>query len=142
MKTVKELRRYNYLAGETSSLYHKAAVKLGLSDSSMAVLYALCHEGKCGITDVCRLMGMQKQTVNSALRRLESEDIVRLEALDGKHKLIAFTPKGECLAKKTAARLIEAENRVFNGWSEADRREYLRLTEKYLVDFKKEVDLL
>lgn len=142
MNTTKEMQRFNYLAGETNNLYHKAAVKLGLSGSSMAVLYALCYEGKCGITDVCRLMGIQKQTVNSALRKLESEDIVRLEALDGKHKQIALTPKGERFVKKTAAKLIAAENNVFNNWSEADRREYLRLTEKYLVDFQKEVDKL
>lgn len=136
----KELRRLNYLFSETNALYHEAAQKLGLSFSEMAVLYTLCSEGKCGISDVCRLMGVQKQTVNSALRKLERDDIVRLEALDGKQKLIDLTPKGNRFVKKTIAKLIEAENRVLGGWSEAERREYLRLTEKYLCDFKKEVN--
>lgn len=135
----KELHRLNYLLSETNALYHEAAQRLGLSFSETAVLYTLCSEGKCGISEVCRLMGVQKQTVNSALRKLERDDIVRLEALDGKQKLIALTPKGSRLVKKTAARLIEAENNVLGGWSESDRAEYLRLTEKYLCDFKKEV---
>lgn len=142
MKITMKLRRFNYLVGETGGLYHIAAQKLGLSDSAMAVLYALCSEGKCGISDVCRLMSLSKQTVNSALRKLESDDIVKLEALDGKHKLITLTPKGGRLVKKTTARLIEAENRVFDGWSESERSEYLRLTEKYLVDFRQEVEKL
>ncbi len=138
----KELRRFNYLTGETSALYHRASQKLGLSDSSMRILYVLCCEGKCGISNVCRLTELQKQTVNSALRKLESEELVRLEALDGKQKLIVTTPKGDRLIMKTAARLIESENNVFNSWSESDKREYLRLTEKYLNDFRQEVEKL
>lgn len=142
MRIRTELRRYNYLVGEINSLYHTAAQRSGLSDSAMAVLYALCSEERCGISNVCRLMGLSKQTVNSALRKLERDDIVKLEALDGRQKLITLTPKGSRLVKKTTARLIEAENRVFDGWSESERREYLRLTEKYLVDFRQEVEKL
>lgn len=138
----RELRRFNYLAGETSALYHEASLKMELSDSACQVLYALCCEGKCGISDVCRLMGLSKQTVNSALRKLEIEELVKLEALDGKQKLISLTSKGSRFVKKTVVRLIEAENRVFNGWSEEERSEYLRLTEKYLDEFRQEVNKL
>lgn len=142
MTVSKELQRFNYLSGETSALYHEASLKLGLSDSASMVLYVLCCEGKCGISSVCRLTGLSKQTVNSTLRKLESEELIRLEALDGKQKLVTLTPKGSRLVKKTTARLIEAENRVFDGWSEEERAEYLRLTEKYLTDFRREVDKL
>ncbi len=142
MTATKELRRFNYLAGETNNLYHEAALKLRLSDSAMAVLYALCNEGSCGISYMCRFTGLSKQTANSALRKLENEELVRLEALDGKQKLIVLTAKGNRFVKKTVERLVEAENRVFSGWSEEDRSEYLRLTEKYLVEFRQEVDKL
>ncbi len=142
MTVSKELQRFNYLSGETSALYHEASLKLGLSDSASMVLYVLCCEGKCGISVVCRLTGLSKQTVNSTLRKLESEELIKLEALDGKQKLVTLTLKGNRLVKKTTMRLIEAENRVFNGWSEEERAEYLRLTEKYLADFRQEVDKL
>lgn len=138
----KELKRFNYLSGETSALYHEASLKLGLSDSASNVLYVLCCEGKCGISAVCRLTGLSKQTVNSTLRKLESEELIRLEALDGKQKLVVLTPKGNKVVKKTTARLIAAENRVFDSWSEKERAEYLRLTEKYLADFRREIDKL
>lgn len=142
MTVSKELQRFNYLSGETSALYHEASLKLGLSDSASMVLYVLCCEGKCGISVVCCLTGLSKQTVNSTLRKLESEELIKLEALDGKQKLVTLTLKGNRLVKKTTMRLIEAENRVFNGWSEEERAEYLRLTEKYLADFRQEVDKL
>ncbi|MDE6731587.1 MAG: MarR family winged helix-turn-helix transcriptional regulator [Oscillospiraceae bacterium] len=141
-KAARELRRFNYLIGEIDKLYHRAALKLGQSDSALAVLYTLCSEGRCGISEVCHLSGMSKQTVNSALRKLEAEGVVKLEAVDGRKKQISLTAKGSRLAAKTAARVVEAENRVFAGWSESDRAEYLRLTEKYLCDFKNEVDNL
>lgn len=137
-----EMKRFNYLAGEIDSLYHEAALRLGLSDSAFAVLYTICNEGGCGISDVCRLTGVSKQTVNSALRKLENEGVVRLEALDGKQKRIALTAKGSRLAKKTAAKIVEAENRVFGSWTEKERSEYLCLTERYLSDFRKEIDKL
>lgn len=137
-----EMRRFNYLVGEIDSLYHEAALKFGISDSAMAVLYTLCSEGSCGISDVCRLTGISKQTVNSALRKLEDDGVIKSEALDGKRKRITLTAKGGRLAKKTAAKVIEAENRVFGAWSENERAEYLRLTERYLNDFQNELDKL
>ena len=141
-KAARDLRRFNYLVGETDKLYHAAALKLGLSDSAFAVLYTLCSEGRCGISDVCHLTGVSKQTVNSALRRLAADGLVKLEAVDGRKKQLSLTAKGTRLAAKSAARVVEAENRIFESWSETDRAEYLRLTEKYLCDFKKEVEAL
>lgn len=141
-KALKDLRRFNYLVGEIDKLYHAATLKLGLSDSAFAVLYALCCEGRCGISEVCHLTGVSKQTVNSALRKLETDGIVKLEAVDGKKKRLSLTAKGSRLAAKTAAKVVEAENRVFAGWSDRDRAEYLRLTERYLADFKKETEIL
>lgn len=137
-----EMRRFNYLVGEIDSLYHEAALRIGLSDSAFAVLYTVCNEGSCGISDVCRLTGVSKQTVNSALRKLEREGVITLEALDGKQKRIALTAKGSRMVKKTAAKVTEAENRVFGAWNEKERSEYLRLTERYLTDFRKEIDKL
>ena len=43
-----EMRRFNYLIGEIDAVYHEAALKLGLSDSALSVLYSLCnHDGSC-----------------------------------------------------------------------------------------------
>ena len=75
------MKRFNYLLGEIDDAYHDAALKFGLSDSAMIVLYAVCgNRGSCPIDGICRLSGVRKQTVNSALRKLEAEGVVYLEA--------------------------------------------------------------
>lgn len=138
-----ELRRFNYIVGGIDQLYHEAAFRLGLSDSALAVLYTICGEGKpCPISLICRLAGMSKQTVNSALRKLEGDGVIRLEAVDGKQKSAALTDKGMKLTDATVARVIAAENRIFESWTVQERTEYIRLTQKYLNEFRNEIDRL
>lgn len=138
-----DLRRFNYIVGGIDQIYHKAALKLGLSDSAMSVLYTICGEGKpCPLSLICRLSGTGKQTVNSALRKLENDGIIKLEAVDGKQKSAALTEKGKALAEKTAARVIAAENRIFEAWTEKEREEYISLTQRYLNDFRSAIENL
>ena len=41
-------RKYAYLSAEITSLYHEAAVKIGVSDTVLDILYVLCEqEGQC-----------------------------------------------------------------------------------------------
>ena len=37
-----QLQYYNLLTSEIDEAYHNASLKLGLSDSAMMILYALC----------------------------------------------------------------------------------------------------
>ena len=76
------LKHFNFLTSEINSVYHEAALKFGLSDSAMMVLYAVCdHDGSCLLNEISRLSGTSKQTVHSAVRRLEEEGYVRLGCL-------------------------------------------------------------
>ena len=92
-----DMKRFNYLANEIDNAYHEAALKLHLSDSSMLILYAICSGGKnyYPLCDIYNLSGVSKQTLNSALRKLESEGIVYLKLFGGKKKLIYLTEKGK-----------------------------------------------
>lgn len=75
--TSRDLRRYNHLLQETDAVYHEMAQHWGLPDSVMGVLYTLCDAGgRCSVREVCRLGGMSKQTVNSALRVIQAENQV------------------------------------------------------------------
>lgn len=86
------LKHFNFLTSEINSVYHEAALKFGLNDSAMMVLYAVCdHEGSCLLNEIGRLSGTSKQTVHSAVRRLEEEGYVRLDAFDGRKKVVRLT---------------------------------------------------
>ncbi|MCM1158871.1 MAG: MarR family transcriptional regulator [Bacteroidales bacterium] len=129
----KELKRYNHLITEIDAVYHTISLKFGLSDSAMVILYTLCEAGgSCLLQDICRTSGMSKQTLNSALRKLESEDILYLEPAGAKNKKVCLTEKGKLLAEQTALKIITAENDIFLSWAQEDVEKYLELTERYL----------
>ena len=69
-------------------------MKLGLSDSAMRILYALCDLGdRCPLQSICRRSGLSKQTVNSAIRKLEQEGILYLEQATARAKQVCLTER-------------------------------------------------
>ena len=138
--TTAEMKRFNYLMAETNAAYHEAAWKLGLSDSVMQILYAVCNSGdNCLLADICRLSGISKQTINSALRKMEADGIVYLEKADGKAKRVYLTDRGKTLAENTAVKLIDIENGILASWTREELEQFLELNRKYLVNFKEKI---
>ena len=134
----KELRRFNYLMEEIDAAYHEAALNLGLSDSAMRILYVLCGCGsfRCSLREVCLCSGLSKQTVNSALRKLEGEGLAFLEPIGTKGKDVCLTDAGQALAEGTVARLIAVEDAILGSWPAEDVEKYLSLAEQYLTAFR------
>lgn len=135
----KALKRFNYLSAEIGAAYHEMSFRLGLSDSAMQILYTICdcgQDGVCPLQVICRQTGLPKQTVNSALRKLEAEGMLYLEQLGAKGKNVCLTDAGKILAKNTALRMIEAENEIWDSWRAEDVEAYLALTEKFLREFQ------
>lgn len=132
-----EIKRYNHLISEIDATYHQMSLKLGMSDSAMIVLYTICDSGDCCLLqDICRRSGISKQTINSAIRKLEAEGIIYLELIGTKNKNVCLTDKGKHLAQHTAVRMMEAENEIFASWSKEDVENYLSLTERFLNSLK------
>lgn len=136
----KKLKRYNYLVGEIDATYHELSTKFGLSDSMMRILYTICDNGTdCPLQKICRLTGLSKQTINSALRKLEAEGIVYLEASGRRKKRVCLTEQGRKLAEETVVKLIEIENGILDSWSRQELEQYLELTRRYLDSFRAKV---
>ena len=138
-----KIRLLNAYICEMNAVYHTLAQTLDLSDSVMQVLYtALAHGGSCTVREICLLTGISKQTISSCLRKLEQEDIIRLEAIDGKQKRVCLTEKGLTLANKTALVELDLETAILESWEDADREAYLHLTKRYLDDLRRGVKAL
>lgn len=130
-------KRYMYLMSEIDEFYHQASVKLGMSDSVMNILYTIYEFGEgCSQSDICKLSGVSRQTINSGIRKLVKDEVIYLKPGVGKNMCIYLTSKGEALVKEKVMPLIMAENAMFDEWSEADKQELLRLTQKYRDDFR------
>lgn len=137
------LRRNNYLISEINARYHDACVKLGLSDSAMMVFYTLLCEGdSCPLRTIYHDFGVSKQTINSALRHLEAQGHIQLQADSGLKKLVSFTPQGKALAERTVGKIIALENDIFSTWPQEDVEKYNALTQRYLHDISLGVDAL
>lgn len=142
MDTIKqsEARRYNRLLSEIDEVYHEIALRQGFSDSAMAVLYALSdNDGDCRLADLVKLSGTSKQTINSALRRLEQEEIIYLEPAGGRSKRVCLTEKGFSTVRETVDRVLAAEERIYSSWSKEEWELYVRLTERFLSQIREEM---
>ncbi len=133
-----KIMRYRRAIGEIEALYHEVATKHGLSNSAYSILYAICSQGdRCSLKDIVLYSCISKQTVNSALRKLEEEGILYLQMVNGKNKEAVLTEKGKELADKTAKKLLLLEEKLLNEiWSEDEFNKYTELSEKFGKDLK------
>ena len=100
--------QYTYLAGEINALYHEAAVKTGVSDSVQNILYVICEKGdRCLQSEISRLTGISRQTINSAIHKLEKEGIIRLEQGKGRNTIVCLTEEGKNYARRKIYPLFE-----------------------------------
>lgn len=138
--TIPTGKRYGCLTSEIDAAYHEAAAKFGLSDSAMRILYTICLSGEtCLLSDIIRLSGISKQTINSSLRKLETDGILFLEAAEGRRKNVCLTEAGKALARNSVRRVLEAENEIFGAWTREEQDLYMELTERFLLSFRKKI---
>ncbi|MDO5294806.1 MAG: MarR family transcriptional regulator [bacterium] len=136
-----DIKKFNYLVKETDALYHEYALSCNITDSVAEILYVISSIGEgCSQRDICRLSGSSKQTINSAIKKMEREGMLNLRPGHGRINTIYLTERGKNLAEEKIAPLIKMENEVLDSWSDKDRKELLRLTERYLVELRQKID--
>lgn len=133
----------NTLAAELETIYHQAALKVGLTDSAMLVLYHLLDNGgSCLLNNISKETGVSKQTINSAIRSLEKDEIIYLTTANGRFKTIHLTEKGKLHAENTVAKIFTAEANAYTNWSDGEIAAYVRLFQKYVDSFREEISKL
>lgn len=140
-QSMRKWQRFNYISNEICALFHEAALKMKLSDSEMMILYGICNDGdSCLLSDIYKSSGISKQTINSAVRKLEKEDIVYLEKANGRSKRIFLTEKGKLEMKRKVLRIIEMENEIFGSWTKEEQELYVGLTQQFEVAFREKIN--
>lgn len=143
MEQSSAMRQWNHLICETDAAYHEAARTLGLTDSSMMILYMLyVNNGSSLLSEIYTQSGISKQTINSALRKLEAEQLVRTEQYSGKKKIVLFTENGKAYAHRTIAHIIAIENEILDSFTAEELKTLLALSQKYLIKFKEKAKTL
>ena len=131
-------RMYAYLSAEITSLYHEAAVKIGISDTVLNILYVLCEkEGQFLQRDIFRLTGNSRQTINSAIRKLERDGIAYLKQGEGLNTMVCLTKKGSNFSTEKILPLFQIEDKIWNEWTAEEQEKYILLTQTYRDALKK-----
>lgn len=134
---------FNCMQSETNAIYHDAAVWAGISDSVQSVLYVMCENGgRCLQSDIYHQTGISRQTINSALRKLEREGIVFMEPGQGRNTVVSFTKQGQRYATEKVGPLFDAESEVLESWTEEEVRLYWELMRRYRDELRGKIDEL
>lgn len=90
------LVEFNRICKENNEIYHGVTRALGLTDCAFWILYTLREsEGEYTQRDLCAVLCEPKQTVNSALKKLEQEGFLELRPMsDKRSKRVHLTVRG------------------------------------------------
>ncbi len=139
-KQNEDLLEFNRLNQKINECYHEVAAKQKLSDSAFWILLCILDLGDgCLQKDICSFLCMNKQTVNSSVRNLEKNGFISLKPGTGRRMQIYLTESGRSLMEEKIYPVAKAESQVFDEMPVSDRKELLRLTNAYLVQFRKKV---
>lgn len=130
---------------EQDAIYHNVAVKYGLSDTAMWVLYNIyLAEDVITQQELCRQCFFAKQTVNTAITSLIKNGYVELESIIGtrNHKRILLTEKGIRLADVTIKPLVESENKAYAVLDSEEIKAYLDMTTRLTISLREETEKL
>lgn len=129
----RRLREYNDSLKAIDDTYRAAARRFGLPECAFWILYTLRVE-RAPLTqsEICALQYQPKQTVHSALKRLEADGLLKLaHGGNRKSKYVCLTDKGTRLAERTVDRIAEAEAEALLGLSDGEREALFSLLQKY-----------
>ncbi|MGN0394523.1 MAG: MarR family winged helix-turn-helix transcriptional regulator [Coprococcus sp.] len=135
-------REMNSVWMKENALYTKAASKLGVGRPEMMVLYALVTMGDQTQKQIAEQFGMQKQTVNTVVRRLKQDGYLMLssENKDKREKIVALTAEGKIYAQNIVEPLLNAENTVYQKIGEERIRKMQETLDMFNVLFEKEIE--
>lgn len=132
----------NRMLREYGSFYEGAAARLGVSDSVFDTMYTLyLHDGATQ-KEICELSYVSKQTIHSAVARLEREGLIRGEHGRGRTVKLFLTDAGRAEAARIARPVVEAEHRAYNVLSPQEFDELLGYLARIGDQLRRDMDAI
>lgn len=128
---------------ELNSLYHAAACKSGISDGEVCIWSTLLHtEDEFSQRDLCELLSLPKQTVNSLIASFTNKGFAVLEHVPGtrNRKVIRLTEEGIRYGQSKVMWIFEAEKRAMEESDPQEVQAAISMLEKYIASFRKQID--
>ncbi len=133
LRPIPKQNELNRLNKAISELYHDLCVQIGMSDSVFDIFYAIAALGDgCCQRDICDYAFTSKQTIHSAIHKLEKEGLLRFTPGKGREMHIFLTPAGEQFMREHVAPVIAMENKTISQMPPDETDLLVQLTAKYL----------
>ena len=135
------IQEFNQLLKKMDSIYCKLAKSSGLSDTAFWIIYTIKNEKETyKQKDLCVMWSYSKQTINSALKKLEEQNIIQLVAVpenkkDKKKKKIKYS---ENITEKFIKPVNEIEKNALNEIKEKNK--LINLFKKYIEEMDKKTN--
>lgn len=130
--------RFNHVNKEIIDIYHDVSTCFQMSHSMFEIFYSIFELGEgCRQKDICNVCFLSKQTVHSAIRKMEEEGYLTLVSGKGHEKQIYLTEKGQHFTEKNLMPIIQSENDTFYHMEEEKRQVLLKYLEEYTSELKK-----
>ena len=116
--------RLTHLAASIGTLAEREARSTaGLTLPEYRVLIALSAQGPLGVSDLQRLMQIDKAWVSRNLAKLVARQLISAQhhEHDGRRSLYATTPTGEEAARELIRKALDRQQRVLAGFDEKEK---------------------
>jgi len=128
---------------ELNSVYHMAATKAKISDGEICIWSTLLNSNEeYSQQDLCDLLFLPKQTVNSIVSNLIKKDFVFLEHVPGtrNRKVIRLSEEGRTYGKEKVMWIFKAEAEAMEDTDPEEVQATISMLEKYILRLRKIVE--
>ena len=139
----KSIDDINLKMKELDSLYHIAAWRSGISDGEVSIWSVLYHnDTEYSQRDLCALLSLPRQTVNSLISGMRRKGFVYLEHVPGTRncKVIRLTQSGRNYCEDEIKWVFEVEQAAMEEAVPKEIQVCIAMLEKYIARFKRELD--
>ena len=135
-----KVKQLNSMLSELDNLYQTLLMSSSLSDSEYIVLFSILSLGEgCLQKDIAENGFMSKKTINSTIKKLQKEGLIRLKAGKYPNMHIYLTEQGEDFIENSVIPVIEIENDVLNKMPTEDFQNLVNGYSKYIDSFREHV---
>lgn len=136
-------QEFNQLLKRMDNVYGEFGKNSGLSNTTFWILYTVKEEKTpYKQKDLCDMWLYSKQTINSALKKLEEQNVIELITVEGnkKDKKIVLTEKGKKIVEEFILPINKIEKKALE--SIEKKTEFLKSFRKYIETMEGEIKKL
>lgn len=138
-----KLEQFEVFRRKIDEEYGSLLDSFGLSKARMKIICTICEKGRpCSQKEVCDDWYENKQTINSAAKKLEEEGYIDIAPSpeNFREKLLVLTEKGKFFARGSVKKMLAADRIAFSKFTEEEQETAIRLNEKFYYNLKEEFE--